>query len=84
MAKDIFVGMGERAHEFEMYLDYKAKYPEIKVTRQLLKVIPLEREDAFHKGVDYFVEVFVFYGILGFLGVYELRRGIEGARMQKE
>ena len=50
----------------------------------MLKVVPIEREEAFHKGVDYFVELFIFYGILGSLGVYELKRGIEAGRHQKE
>ncbi len=31
-------------------------------------------EEAFYKGVDYFVEILIFYGLLGALSIYELRK----------
>lgn len=74
LAYTIFVRMGERANEFEAYLDFKAANPDKSFKRDLLQVQPIEQEDSFHKGVEYFVEMSVFYGLIGFLSVYELRR----------
>ena len=40
---------------------------------------PIADDNAFQKGVDYFVEILIFYGVLGGLSIYELRKGIKGA-----
>ncbi len=36
--------------------------------------------DAFNKGVEYFVEIFIFYGLLGGLAIYEMKKGIESGK----
>ena len=41
-----------------------------------ITVPPIELEEAFHKGVDYFVEILMFYGLLGALSIYELRKSM--------
>ena len=84
LLEECFHSMGVRAHEFEAYLDYKAANPDKKIKRDMIPVTPIEHEDAFHKGVDYFVEIFIFYAIIGAWSIYELRKGLEGGRKQKE
>ena len=79
LAHQCFQSLGNRAQEFEAYLDYRAAHPNVKVKRELIKVEPLSDEEAFEKGIDYFVEIVIFYGLLGALSIYELRKGIEGA-----
>ena len=41
-----------------------------------IPIPPIDLEEVFHKGVDYFVEILMFYGLLGSLGIYELRKSI--------
>ena len=36
---------------------------------------PLSDDGAFNKGVEYFSEIFFFYGILMALAIYEIRKG---------
>lgn len=40
---------------------------------------PLSNDAAFNKGVEYFSEIFFFYGILMVLAVYELKRAAHSA-----
>jgi hypothetical protein len=46
------------------------------VDQQELKIYikPLSDEAAFNKGVEYFSEIFFFYGILMLLAVYEIKK----------
>lgn len=43
----------------------------------------MTHDEAFHKGVDYAVEFLIFYGILGGLSIYELRKNIKASHDQK-
>ena len=84
LAASFFQYLGNRAQRFEAYMEYKSAHPDDVYRSDLLKVTELSEDQAFHKGVDYFVEVFIFYGVLGCLGIYELRKGILGGHQQAE
>ena len=45
---------------------------------------PLSEEAAFNKGVEYFVEVFFFYGVLISIAVWEIKRGHDSSEKQKK
>ena len=81
---NLFAYIGLKAHEFEAYLDYKAANPDVKVTRDMLTIQPIKEKEQFHKGIDYFVEFFMFYGILGALSIYELRKSIESGHQHQK
>jgi hypothetical protein len=63
---------GQQAHKFEIYLNRKV----VNNSNQKLDfyIKPLSDEAAFNKGVEYFVEVVFFYGILISIAVFEINR----------
>ena len=67
----------------ETYVEWRAENPDRKFVWKDIKIKPIEDEHAFQKGVDYFVEILIFYGLLGVLSVYELRKQIISSREQK-
>ncbi len=44
---------------------------------------PLSDEAAFNKGVEYFVEIFFFYGILIIIAIYEVKKSQESSEKTK-
>ncbi len=47
LSHDWFSCVGLKAHELEAYLDFKAANPDKKVTRAMLNVSPIEKEESF-------------------------------------
>ena len=64
---------GQNAHKFEIFLNRKivngAGQPQID-----FYIKPLSDEAAFNKGIDYFVEIVFFYGLLIGIAVWELKK----------
>jgi hypothetical protein len=71
-----FIGrFGQASHRFEIYLNRKIVNPSKNGGEKLdFYIKPLSDEAAFNKGIDYFVEVVFFYGVLICLAVFELKR----------
>ena len=71
-----FEKWGHKANEFEAYITFRTTNPDYvsRPTKEQLNVAVISREQAFHKGIDYFVELLVFYGIVTFFSVYEFRK----------
>ena len=44
---------------------------------------PLSDEAAFNKGVEYFVEILFFYGVLAILALFEIKRAYRASERQK-
>jgi hypothetical protein len=63
---------GQHAHKFEIYLNRKVVNNNDQKLDFYIK--PLSDEAAFNKGVDYFVEVVFFYGILISIAIFEIHR----------
>ena len=83
MLKHLFSAIGTRAQYFEAYLNFKSTYPDVPIKKELLIIPPITEDEAFHKGIDYFVEIFLFYGILGGLSIYEMSNSIKHGKIQK-
>ena len=45
-----------------------------------IEIPKLPREEAFLKGVEYGVEFFILYGLLGFISVYEIMKSINASK----
>ncbi len=72
---------GQQAHRFEIYLNRKV----VNNTQKLdFYVKPLSDEAAFNKGVEYFVEVFFFYGVLMAIAVYEVDKSHKSSEKLKK
>lgn len=62
---------------------------EVKMNRALIKskglgeIQPLREEIAFNKGVEWFTEIFVFYGIMIAICSYEIRKSVISSKKQK-
>ncbi len=68
---------GQKAHQFEIYVNRRV----VSQTQKLdFYIKPLSDEAAFNKGVEYFVEVTFFYGILIAIGIYEVAKSHESSR----
>ena len=63
---------GQQAHRFEINLNRKIVNNQQKLD---FYIKPLSDEAAFNKGVEYFVEVIFFYGVLIGIAVWEVKRG---------
>jgi len=71
---------GQKAHRFEIYLNRRIVNGESKLD---FYVKPLSEEAAFNKGVEYFVEVLFFYGVLITLAVWEIKKSQEASNKLK-
>lgn len=88
----MFERCGQMAHVYEIKINrYIVKEENTlsnnkpgEVDDQELKVYikPLSSDAAFNKGVEYFSEIFFFYGMLLALAVYELRRAAKSSDAQ--
>ena len=69
-----FIGFcGQQAHRFEIHLN--RKIVNNSATQKLdFYIKPLSEEAAFNKGVEYFVEVVFFYGVLIGIAVWEIKK----------
>lgn len=78
-----FIGYcGQKAHVFEIQLNRKIVNNNQKLD---FYIKPLSEEAAFNKGVEYFVEVFFFYGVLIGIAVWEIKRSQDSSdRMKAE
>lgn len=80
--KKVFTHRFQFMHRFIAYCGQKAHVFEIKLNRKIVNnnqkldfyIKPLSEEAAFNKGVEYFVEVFFFYGVLIGIAVWEIKR----------
>ena len=78
-----FIGKcGQGAHRFEIYLNRRVAAGETSKVDFYIK--PLSDEAAFNKGVDYFVEVVFFYGILISLAIWEVTKAQEASDRLKK
>lgn len=72
-----FIGYcGQKAHVFEIHLNRKIVNNNQKLD---FYIKPLSEEAAFNKGVEYFVEVFFFYGVLIGIAVWEIKRSTDSS-----
>ena len=72
-----FIGMcGQKAHRFEIYLNRRFVSTEQKLD---FYVKPLSEEASFNKGVEYFVEVIFFYGVLISIAIWEVKKSQDSA-----
>ena len=70
-----FIGRcGQAAHRFEIYLNRKIVNTGGGAEKLDFYIKPLSDEAAFNKGIDYFVEVVFFYGVLISLAIFEVKR----------
>jgi hypothetical protein len=73
---------GQQAHRFEIYLNRKVVNNNNKLD---FYIKPLSEEAAFNKGVEYFVEVIFFYGILMGIAIYEVNKShISSEKLKKD
>ena len=79
---NFFERIGHRAMVFEAKLNFKTAHPHWKIKENELKIPEITEEEAFLKGVDYFMEVILFYGIVGIWSVYEIRKAIKNSKEQ--
>ena len=80
---NFFVRVGNRANVFEAKLNFKTANPHRKLKKNELQVPDLPPDEAFLKGVDYFMEVILFYGFVGLWSVYEIRKAIKNSKEQQ-
>lgn len=67
-----FIGLcGQRAHKFEISLNRRFVSADQKID---FYVKPLSDEAAFNKGVEYFVEIVFFYGVLVGIAIWEVKK----------
>lgn len=71
---------GQKAHQFEIYINRKVVNNNSKLD---FYIKPLSDEAAFNKGVEYFVEIVFFYGVLIAIAVYEVQRSHESSEKLK-
>ena len=76
--------LGNKANEFEAKLNFKTANPNKKITKDLLQVEELTKEEAFLKGVDYLMEVILVYGIIGIMSILEIRKAIRNSKQANE
>jgi hypothetical protein len=73
-----FENFGQRANKFE-----------VKMNRALIRskglgeIPELSKEIAFNKGVEWFTEVFIFYGILISIAAYEIAKAAKSSQKTK-
>ena len=79
---NFFVRIGNRANLFEAKLNFKTAHPHWKIKEELLEIPEISHEEAFMKGVDYFMEVILFYGFVGLWMLYEIRKAIRNSKDQ--
>ncbi len=79
-----FIGTcGQYAHRFEIHLN--RKIVNNGASQKLdFYIKPLSDEAAFNKGVEYFVEVVFFYGILIAIAVWEVKKGADASEKLKK
>ena len=77
-----FIGLcGQQAHKFEIHLNRKI----VNQTQKLdFYIKPLSEEAAFNKGVEYFVEVVFFYGVLIGIAVWEVKKSQDASDKLKQ
>jgi hypothetical protein len=74
-----FVWFGNHCNHFETHLN------RLIIGKKGLGQIPdLHPEMAFHKGIDYFTEIFFFYGIVFTIAFYEMAKSIAATNFAKE
>ena len=64
-----FEGFGQRANIFEVRMNRA-----LIRSKGLGSIKPLSQDIAFNKGVEWFTEVFVFYGMLISIAAYEIKK----------
>jgi hypothetical protein len=75
----LFMNFGQRAHAFE-----------VKINRAMIgskglgEIKPLSDDIAFNTGVEWFTEVFIFYGILFSIAFYELNKATKASLATKK
>jgi hypothetical protein len=73
-----FIGIcGQKAHRFEIYINRRVAAGDTQKLDFYIK--PLSDEAAFNKGVEYFVEVVFFYGVLITLAIWEIKKAQESS-----
>lgn len=80
MAQGWFVWCGNKANEFEAKMNFRAANPNTKITKDNLYIPTITQDQAFVKGVEYAVELFVLYGLIGALGFYEIQKSIKASK----
>ena len=79
-----FIGRcGQAAHKFEIYLNRKIVNAGSGSEKLDFYIKPLSDDAAFNKGIDYFVEVVFFYGVLISLAIFELKRAQDASERLK-
>ncbi len=74
-----FVNFGQRSNRFEIKMNRM-----LLGTKGLGEIKDIHIDMAFNKGVEWFTEVFVFYGILFLIAGYELNKASVSAQATKD
>ena len=80
--RSFFVTCGQTAHKFEVQInryivkDTSQTQRKGQIEDHSIKVYikPLSEDAAFNKGVDYFCEIVLLYGVLMMVAVYEVKK----------
>ncbi len=75
-----FAHLGQIANEFEHVVNAKTANPNHKINKEKLNIPKLDEEEAFVKGIDYFMEVLLVYGFLGLYSIFEIRKAIKNSK----
>jgi len=76
-----FEACGGKAHEYEVKMNRFLSGAQKDLD---FYIKPLSKEASFNKGVEYFVEVVFFYGLLVVIMLYEMSKAAESADKQKK
>ena len=73
------IWVGNKAYIFEMRVIYRAKHP-FADKNEKLEFPQITDDQAFGKGVEYFVEILVLYGVIGAVSMNEVLKSIKASK----
>jgi hypothetical protein len=82
MMSNFFVWCGQKANMFEINITNRSLNSNEQDHK--LKAAAIPDDEAFVKGVEYFVELLVLYGLIGFISVYEVKKSITASKELKK
>ena len=82
MMSNFFVWCGQKANMFEINITNRSLNSNEQDHQ--LKTVAIPDDEAFVKGVEYFVELLVLYGLIGCISVYEIKKSIAASKSLKK
>lgn len=80
---DFMVWCGNKAHLMECKINLTVQNQKHALQgkpKEFLEVPEITRDVAFIKGVEYFVELLILYGMLGCISVYEVAKSVKASK----